>query len=71
MKQRHNEPPTDGVEGQQQAGGDTYSVEEIAVRLAVDAETVRTWLRRGLLSGEQSGGDWRIPKRELLKMLIP
>jgi excisionase family DNA binding protein len=72
MKERQSENSTAGVEAQTQTGGGTYySPEEIAARLAVEAETVRAWLRRGLLAGEQIEGDWRIPKRELLKLLIP
>lgn len=50
---------------------DTYSPEEIGSRLSVDAHTVRIWLERGLLEGIRENGDWCIPKRALLKLLIP
>ena len=47
-----------------------FTVAEVAELLSVRISTVRTWLANGELSGlKLPGGDWRIRKEELDKML--
>lgn len=41
------------------------TVDEAAVRLKVDVETVRRWLRSGQLRGLKLGRMWRIPESAL------
>ena len=42
------------------------TVEEAAVRLKVEDETIRRWLRSGQLRGLKFGRVWRIPASALL-----
>ena len=51
-------------------GFDTLTVGEVSASLRVDAHTVQRWLRLGWMAGVRTpGGDWRIPRGEVEKML--
>ena len=51
-------------------GFDTLTAPEVAAYLRVDVHTVQRWLRKGLMAGVRTpGGDWRIPRSEVEKML--
>ena len=51
-------------------GFDTLTAPEVAAYLRVDVHTVQRWLRQGWMTGVRTpGGDWRIPRREVEKML--
>ena len=51
-------------------GFDTLTAPEVAAYLRVDVHTVQRWLRQGLMAGVRTpGGDWRIPRSEVEKML--
>lgn len=43
--------------------------EEFAREASVHPETVRRWLREGIINGKKFGRKWRIPKSELDKVL--
>ncbi|CAA9546588.1 MAG: Chromosome (plasmid) partitioning protein ParA [uncultured Thermomicrobiales bacterium] len=45
------------------------STQEVANRLAVDAKTVRRYLRQGKLSGSRIGRDYRIPESAVASLL--
>jgi excisionase family DNA binding protein len=54
------------------AGEQWLTVEQVAQRLQVHAETVRRWLRAGRLKGLRLGGTklgYRISERELTRFL--
>lgn len=55
------------------AGPQYLTVEQIAERLQVSVETVRGWLRRGLLAGSRIGGRgmWRVTESQLAAMMTP
>ena len=42
-----------------------YTVEQVATMLQVHGDTIRGWLRRGILRGTKLGKLWRIPEAEL------
>jgi excisionase family DNA binding protein len=45
---------------------------EVAAALKVAPETVAKWLRRGRLAGFRlPGGAWRVPEREITRMMTP
>ena len=47
-----------------------FTVAEVAELLSVSMSTIRTWLAKGGLTGlKLPGGDWRVRKEELDKML--
>ena len=51
-------------------GFDTLTAPEVAAYLRVDVHTVQRWLRLGWMAGVRTpGGDWRIPRSEVEKML--
>ena len=51
-------------------GFDTLTAPEVAAYLRVDVHTVQRWLRLGWMTGVRTpGGDWRIPRSEVEKML--
>ena len=41
------------------------TVEDVARRLNTSEASVRRWLRRGMLTGIQVGGEWRVERAEL------
>lgn len=43
--------------------------EEIAEKLSVQADSVRHWLRNGLITGVKLGRIWRIPEKEIERFL--
>jgi len=55
--------------------GKVMTVNEVAERLAVHPETVKRWLRAGLLEGTKlptgrwGRGEWRVSERDLTRFL--
>jgi excisionase family DNA binding protein len=47
----------------------TYTVSQVAERLGVSEESVRRWLREGLLGGLAAGRKWVVPAGELQAFL--
>lgn len=43
----------------------TYTVEQAAAALAIDAESVRRWLRGGRIGGFKAGTAWRLTQADL------
>lgn len=50
-----------------------YTVDEVAEKYRVDPETVRRWLRKGILKGFKtpSGYSWIIPASALEDFTVP
>ncbi|HEX6509154.1 MAG TPA: helix-turn-helix domain-containing protein [Chloroflexota bacterium] len=53
------------------AADDLLTVPQVAAQLKVTGETVREWLRTGILHGYNLGGQagWRIPPSEIARLL--
>ena len=51
---------------------DLLTVPDVASRLRVSEETVRSWLRKNELSGYNFGGrtGWRVPATEVERLLL-
>jgi len=48
------------------------TVDEVAARLKLNPQTVRRWIRRGLLPGTRIGRkEWRIRETDLARYLAP
>jgi len=64
-------PPSERAAGlRERLFGSDLSVEEAAFVLDIDPQTVRRYLREGVVSGYQVGrgrGEWRIPERALVR----
>lgn len=46
-----------------------YTVKEVALILNLSTETIRRYLRNGVLKGFNNGGAWRISEDQLLKYI--
>jgi excisionase family DNA binding protein len=46
-----------------------YSIEEAAQLLRVSIDTIRRMIKRGQIEAHQVGRQWRIPKREVDRLL--
>lgn len=52
--------------------GELMTVEEVASRLRMNPQTVRRWIRRGLLPARKVGAkEWRIASADLERMVQP
>jgi acetyl-CoA synthetase len=49
--------------------GTFYTVDEVAEKLKVDAETVRRWLQDEKLKGVKMGKSWRISESALIEYM--
>jgi excisionase family DNA binding protein len=61
-----------GVQDATMTNEELLTVREVADRLKIHPETVRTWLRAGRIHGTSIGGrrlGWRIPASEVQKLI--
>lgn len=50
---------------------DVLTVPEVAARLRVTPATIRNWIAQGTIVALQNGRHYRIPRRELDRLLTP
>jgi excisionase family DNA binding protein len=48
---------------------EVYTPNEVSELLKVKPDTIRRWLKDGILKGVRAGRLWRIPERELQEFL--